>query len=97
MADLHILLDTDASKKYDITGIGIYSPNNILIVQRLPDCFSLCSAEMTAILEATREIKKRNFKNSAIISDSKSALKISKWAISARNGYIPLSDRSNLQ
>lgn len=88
---------TDASKSPSHTGIGIYSPTGISISKRLPNHFSICSAELIAILEATWEIKRRNFKKVLIITDSMSALeKITKWKISASNDHITLAIRDNI-
>lgn len=93
----HIMVFTDASKTPTLTGIGIYSPVGISMSQKIPDHFSICSAELIAILEATREIKRKNLKRCLIISDSMSALeKISKWRNSAKNDHITLAIRANL-
>ncbi|XP_045474948.1 ribonuclease H1-like [Harmonia axyridis] len=58
---------------------------------------TLTGIELIAILEATREIKRKNLKRCLIISDSMSALeKISKWRNSAKNDHITLAIRANL-
>ncbi|KAK9886682.1 hypothetical protein WA026_017602 [Henosepilachna vigintioctopunctata] len=68
------LIFTDASKINQSTGIGIYSYLEISHSERIPNYFSICSAELIAIQRAIELIASKKLLNSLIISDSKSAL-----------------------
>ncbi|KAL3269056.1 hypothetical protein HHI36_008139 [Cryptolaemus montrouzieri] len=75
----------DVSKSYDpkATGYGVWAPKlNLKFSGKLPNHWSICSAEMGGIERAVTEITQMDIIRSIIISDSLSAiqkLKNTKW------------------
>ena len=69
----HFFIFTDGSRMEGRTGAAFVTPQ-ITRSRRLPDIFSVYSAELSAILSAIAHIKYRNIPRSIICSDSKSSL-----------------------
>ena len=69
----HIFYYTDGSVMNGKSGAGVYS-DTYARSARLPDFFSIFSAELSAILHAINHIKKKNIKKSVICTDSASSL-----------------------
>lgn len=88
---------TDASKDKVKVGVGVYSKEGISHVERIPNYFSICSAELVAIQRAISYVRLKNIRKALILSDSKSALeKISNWVPHSSNDFLTLQIRKEL-
>ncbi|KAK9876352.1 hypothetical protein WA026_012661 [Henosepilachna vigintioctopunctata] len=91
---------TDASDPHDGSnlGIGVFCPHmNVKLSGSLPSYFSICSAEMAAIMIALNFIKTNKLRKCVILSDSKSALEtICNWRMGTSNTEFGLCIRKVL-
>ena len=69
----HTFIYTDGSRNNSHTGAGLHS-ENLQLSFRLPDIYSIFSAEVFGILLATKYIQREKIKKSIICTDSRAAL-----------------------
>ncbi|KAL3280351.1 hypothetical protein HHI36_017840 [Cryptolaemus montrouzieri] len=85
-----IFTDASVDNATKFVGVGIYSENpKIKYSERLPDHWSVFSAEMYAIGRAIVCAEEKKIKNLLIASDSLSSIqKLKKWRIDSNNNII---------
>ena len=95
--DSHTFVYTDASKKGDRVGFGIYIPEiNYKYSSRLPSKLCIATAEIVAIKEGVKVILEKRRSIAIIFTDSLSAItKLQKTSLDTSKDYITLLTKNN--